>query len=180
VKGFELRTKRLTLKPIRMADLSAIYENAKQETVALNAGFPLPKSILETRAYVKTHIAAWKLTHPPILTFSMFTKKGEWIGGINLRWAHPGVGELGYSVHPPHWGNGYAPEASRKLSDWGFRQGAHRIQATCWVGNKRSARVLKKIGMKREGILRDYFRRGDWVRSEYMWAMTRSDWKSSK
>ncbi len=163
-----------------MADLPPIYENAKNEVVAMNAGFPLPKSIRDTRSYVKTHVDAWKPANPKILTFSIFTKSGIWVGGINLRWGHVGVGVFGYSVHPDHWGNGYAPEAGRKLRDWAFQQGAHRLEATCWTGNKRSAKVLKKIGLRKEGTLRSYFRRGDWVRDEYMFGMTHSDWKASK
>lgn len=179
MKPVILKTRRLVLRPIRMADLPSIYGHACHEIVAKNAGFPSPKSIADTRKYVRLHASAWQESEPRIFTFSMLDKNSRWVGGINLRWAHVGVGEIGYSVHPDHWGHGYAPEAVKKIVDWAFRQGAHRVQATCWTGNQRSAKVLVKSGFKKEGKLRDYFKRGDWVRDEFMWGVTRTDWKAA-
>ncbi|MCS3781229.1 GNAT family N-acetyltransferase [Tsukamurella ocularis] len=65
------------------------------------------------------------------------------------------IGEMGYSLAPHVWGNGYATEAARMLIDIGReRLGLVRIAATCDVDNAASARVLEKIGMAREGTLR--------------------------
>ncbi|CAM3664372.1 GNAT family N-acetyltransferase [Tsukamurella ocularis] len=65
------------------------------------------------------------------------------------------VGELGYSLSPEVWGNGYATEAARLLIGIGRdRLGLVRIAATCDVDNLASARVLEKAGMVREGTLR--------------------------
>ena len=76
------------------------------------------------------------------------------------------------------WGNGYAPEAAQKIIDTAFgRFKAHRVQATCWVKNTKSQRVLRKIGMKKEGRMRSYMRVGSLVRDEFLWGITRSDWR---
>ena len=180
MRRFVLRTNRLVLRPIRLGDLAAVYDCHRQDAVAVNAGFPSPRSIEDSRAYVASRVDAWKTVPPPVLTFSILTKAGAWAGALSLRWAHPGLGELVYSLHPEFWGRGYAPEAAAALSDWAFRQGAHRVQATCWTENKRSAAVLRKIGLRREGRLRGYLRRGDWVRDEHMWGMTRPDWERAR
>jgi RimJ/RimL family protein N-acetyltransferase len=47
------------------------------------------------------------------------------------------------------------PEAARAIVDWGLSQNAiFRIWALCDVDNLASARVMEKIGMEKEGILR--------------------------
>ncbi len=64
--------------------------------------------------------------------------------------------ELGYSIGSKWWGCGYASEAAKAVIDFGFRQiEAHRIYASHHIENTASGRVLTKIGMKPEGILRD-------------------------
>ncbi|MCI0650822.1 MAG: GNAT family N-acetyltransferase [Planctomycetes bacterium] len=50
------------------------------------------------------------------------------------------------------------PEALRPLVEWALGQVAiHRVWAFCDVDNLASARVLEKLGMEREGILRRWF-----------------------
>jgi RimJ/RimL family protein N-acetyltransferase len=62
---------------------------------------------------------------------------------------------LGYVLARPHWGKGYMTEAVRTLTDWLLRQpDIYRVFATCDVDNPASAKVMKKAGMKYEGLLR--------------------------
>jgi RimJ/RimL family protein N-acetyltransferase len=71
---------------------------------------------------------------------------------------------MGYLISPAAQGQGYATEAARALLDFGLTTGGlHRITATCDPENTGSVRVLEKIGMSREGHLRDHFLiRGAW------------------
>jgi RimJ/RimL family protein N-acetyltransferase len=56
---------------------------------------------------------------------------------------------------PPRRTSPDAPEAARAVLEWASTlDGVHRIWATCDVENGASARVLEKIGMAREGLLR--------------------------
>ncbi|GAA3917471.1 GNAT family N-acetyltransferase [Actinoplanes auranticolor] len=73
-------------------------------------------------------------------------------------------GTMGYVIAPAAQGQGYATEAAQALLDFGLTGGGlHRIAATCDPENAASARVLEKIGMTREGRLRDHFLiRGAW------------------
>lgn len=65
---------------------------------------------------------------------------------------------LGYALTKRCWGNGYMPEALRPIVDWALQQKEiYRIWAFCDVDNRASARVLEKIGMQREGVLRRWF-----------------------
>ncbi len=64
--------------------------------------------------------------------------------------------EIGYMIHHPFWGNGYACEAVHKLLGFAFTQlNAHKIIAFCNAENKQSIRVMEKSGLQREGYLRE-------------------------
>jgi [ribosomal protein S5]-alanine N-acetyltransferase len=59
-------------------------------------------------------------------------------------------------VHPELWGKGVASEAAKLMINIGFTYfHLHRIQATCDPDNIASSRVLEKVGMKKEGVLRE-------------------------
>lgn len=171
----ELSTRRLVLRRVRPSFWRHYWEVSQFPEVPLNAGYAAPKIPADSRRAVARMAREWD--RPPFrrTEFSLFRKSdGAWAGGANVRWPHGGVAELGYSVHPRFWGNGYAPEAAARLMRWAFAKGAHRVQATCWVKNKRSQRVMEKIGLEREGLLRGYLKREGTVRDEYIYGLTRA------
>jgi RimJ/RimL family protein N-acetyltransferase len=57
------------------------------------------------------------------------------------------VVEVGWSMTPTRWGEGFAPEAGRAAIDWGFARGLDRIVSFTKVENERSRRVMEKLGM---------------------------------
>ena len=62
---------------------------------------------------------------------------------------------IGFHLAQAEWGQGYATEAASELVGWGLRQTqVFRIWTVCDVDNVASAKVLEKLGMTREGILR--------------------------
>jgi ribosomal-protein-alanine N-acetyltransferase len=92
---------------------------------------------------------------------------GELIGNVGIRAEFPGAftAEIGFEVAPDHWGQGYATEAGAAMIDFAFRKlQYHRIEAQCVAENRRSARVLERIGMLQEGRLREaeFFRDRWW------------------
>ena len=64
---------------------------------------------------------------------------------------------IGYELARSHWRQGIMTEALHAIIGFGFRQvGLNRIQAVMMPGNQGSARVLEKLGFRREGLLREY------------------------
>jgi RimJ/RimL family protein N-acetyltransferase len=86
-------------------------------------------------------------------------------------------GEAWYLLDPDYWGKGLATEAGRHLLAYGFGPlGLHRMWAMCLPQNPASARVLRKLGMRREGYLRKHLRiHGVW-RDCFLYAMLREEW----
>ena len=65
--------------------------------------------------------------------------------------------EIGYVLARNAWGRGYASEAAKAVLEWATSLAdIQRIWSTCDVDNGASARVMEKIGMTREGVLRRY------------------------
>jgi RimJ/RimL family protein N-acetyltransferase len=87
-----------------------------------------------------------------------------------------GRGELGYWCAAAHRGRGYTTEAARAVMDFGFQQlGLHRVQASHFPRNTASGRILERIGMRREGLLRGYYRKGDVFEDVIYYATLASD-----
>jgi RimJ/RimL family protein N-acetyltransferase len=85
---------------------------------------------------------------------------------------------IGYVINPRCWGRGYATEAAREMLRFGFGElELHRIEATCDVLNAASARVLEKIGMQREGLLREHMWLRDRWRSSYLYSILADEWE---
>jgi RimJ/RimL family protein N-acetyltransferase len=83
---------------------------------------------------------------------------GRPVGMISLNAVDEGngVAELGYWIAPDEWGNGYATDAARTLTEYAFEQRRlHRVQARVVSFNDASARVLEKAGFEREGVHRE-------------------------
>jgi RimJ/RimL family protein N-acetyltransferase len=104
---------------------------------------------------------------------------GSLCGGVGLRVASAHErAELGYWLGIPYWGHGYATEASRVLVQHGFETlKLHRICASVFTGNDVSAKVLRKLGMRYEGCLRQHVLKwGRFIDLE-MYGLLRTEWQ---
>ena len=65
-------------------------------------------------------------------------------------------GEVGWHLNPAYHGHGFATEAATALLEFGFLElDWHRIVARCYEGNERSYRLMERLGMRREALLRE-------------------------
>ena len=66
-----------------------------------------------------------------------------------------GAVDLGYALSRRCWGQGLMSEALASVVQWALAQPEiFRVWATCDLDNAASARVLERVGMEREGVLR--------------------------
>lgn len=90
---------------------------------------------------------------------------GRVTGYILFHELDEGVYEMGWFFNRTCWGKGYALEACKAVVDHAFnQQNAHKIFAETIDGGK-SAGLMKKLGMKPEGIRRSQVkdRSGAWA-----------------
>jgi ribosomal-protein-alanine N-acetyltransferase len=87
--------------------------------------------------------------------------------------------DIGYELDPRYWRQGYATEAMRALVSFGFETlGLHRVWAFCLAANEPSWRLMERLGMHREGQLRQNAQlRGRWVET-FVYGLLEDEWKS--
>jgi len=87
--------------------------------------------------------------------------------------------EIGFTIAPDHQGRGYATEAVRLLVGYLFTgRGKHRITAYCDARNAASAALLERLGMRREGHLREStWAKGEWT-DDLVYGLLRDEWQS--
>ncbi|MFI2708002.1 GNAT family N-acetyltransferase, partial [Nocardioides sp. CER28] len=106
---------------------------------------------------------------------------GRLAGDVMLFWhsEEHRSGELGYQLHPDHWGRGYATEAGRAALGLAFEElGLHRVIARIDAENPGSAAVLRRLGMRQEAVLHEneWFK-GRWS-TEIDFAMLDREWRA--
>ena len=86
-------------------------------------------------------------------------------------------GELWYLMNRRYWGHGHTTEAARAVLEYSFKElELHRVYATCRAANLASIRVLEKLGMRREGHLREHrWMKGRWQDS-FLYAILDREW----
>lgn len=87
--------------------------------------------------------------------------------------------EVAYNLHPNYWGNGYMPEALTTVIEFLYTIGYDSVVCTYSDGNKKSKRVLDKLGFKPYKIIKDAWKSeyGNMI-DDYKTIMTKEDWLS--
>jgi RimJ/RimL family protein N-acetyltransferase len=101
------------------------------------------------------------------------------IGFVRLGLGGVQAAKLGFAVAVPHWGHGYALDATRTLIDFGFTTlGLHRISAAIGPDNAASIAIVTRLGFTEEGRLRDHvFTNGAW-RDSILYSLLAYEWKT--
>ena len=89
--------------------------------------------------------------------------------------------EIGYWIGKPFWNNGYCTEAARAVVAYGFDVlGLERIFAHYLARNPASGRVLIKLGMQQEGLLRRHRRKFGRYEDLIVCGITKAEWQKQK
>lgn len=151
-----LYTERLTLRMPRLSDAAAIFHSyARDAEVTRYLRWRPHSSIQETEQYLAGCVAGWgnDSRFPWVIELR---EGGELLGMVELR-VNGFKADVGYVVARAFWGRGIATEALRPVAGWALSQESiYRVWALCDAENAASARVLEKVGMTREGLLRRY------------------------
>lgn len=153
----ELHTPRLTLRKMRMSDADDMFAYARDPDVSRYLVWTPHQSVEESRgflAYVISRYTAGLMEDWGIEDHAT----GRFIGTAGyFFWDEPHRrAELHYCLAKEFWGQGLMTEAITAIITFGFdRMGLHRVEAKCFPDNAGSEKVLRKVGMRYEGLMRE-------------------------
>jgi ribosomal-protein-alanine N-acetyltransferase len=152
-----IETQRLVLREPRASDARGLFAAYAQDAEVARYMVWRPHSALaETEAFVAECIRAWGtgMRLPFVLAFA--ANEQEPIGMLEGR-VQSHTLDIGYVLSRRHWGGGLMPEAIAALTEAALATPFFfRVQATCDVENRASARTLEKAGFAREARLERY------------------------
>jgi RimJ/RimL family protein N-acetyltransferase len=178
-----LKTDRLQLRPFQESDLPTFAAYRSDPEVARYQSWTPPYSLDQAVAFLE----GMKCAQPGT--------PGTWYQLAVELHSHPGIigdcafqvlphdarqAQIGYTFSRSFQKQGYATEAVRALLDFLFAEyRLHRVTATCDADNVASARLLERIGMRREGhFIENIWFKGAWG-DEYSYAILDKEWQAS-
>ncbi|MFH9292789.1 GNAT family N-acetyltransferase [Streptomyces sp. NPDC017520] len=106
---------------------------------------------------------------------------GVLVGGVLFRTfdAQSGNCEIGVWLEPAAQGRGLITRAAERLIDWAVHErGMHRVEWVASAANTRSIAVAKRLGMTRDGVMRQsHVHRGVRHDSE-VWSVLAPEWRA--
>jgi len=151
-----IHTERLVLRPFTLTDAPQVKALAGDRRIyEMTLLIPHPYEDGMAEAWIATHQACFYEGRGAV--FAICLQNEDLVGAIELhRVGTYNRAELGYWIGTDYWNRGYCTEAATAILDYGFNVlWCHKISGGHFVGNPASGRVMEKIGMALEGVLRD-------------------------
>ena len=175
-----LETERLILRPWELTDAEYLFQYASHPAVGPIAGWSPHASVENSREIIENILSASE-------TYAVVLKElshpvgsiGLMIGSASNIGISDTEGEIGYWIGVPFWGQGFIPEATRKIMQHGFEDlNLTKIWCGYFDGNNKSKRAQEKCGFTYhhttnnvpcaiEGLLR----------TEHITCITRQEWE---
>jgi RimJ/RimL family protein N-acetyltransferase len=174
-----LETERLLLRPLTLDDAATVARLAGSREIAdTTVSVPHPYSEEQARAWIAA--VTGKSGAGKAVVFGVVTREdARLIGAVGLREidVEHSQAEMGFWVGVQSWGRGYATEAARRVVRYAFEElKLNRVYAHHMVRNPASGRVVEKLGMKREGLLRQRVRKWGVFEDVVLLAILHDDW----
>lgn len=156
-----LETERLILSQLEEKDIPFIVEFLKHRIYSdLTSNIPYPYTENDAKFWLKISKEAFE--NKTGYTFGIRNKKEELIGAIGLHDRDDDKAELGYWIGIPYWNKGYFTEAARAIVDFGFKElELNKIYATHFLHNPASGKIMEKIGMEQEAVLKQHAKKDE-------------------
>ncbi len=161
-----ITTRRLIVRDYTAADAGSVFAYLQDA-----AYWQYQRSEAPTAAQIES-LMQWVVKEQAVTPRTMYflaaTRKdtGEIVGEGVLKIVNPAErqGEIGFGVSPKFWKQGFGGEIAAAVLDVAFQHfKLHRVAGQCTPDNKGSIRIMQKLGLAREGLLRDiHFSRGRW------------------
>lgn len=151
----EINTNRLKLRPPLLKDVNDVFDFCSNPASSKYADWNPHSFKSETRDYI-----LWlrKKTNFKNFTWVICLEEEEKVIGtislVEMDYSEK-IATVGYTLSPRYQHKGFATEALKGLLDYLFNElKVQRVQAKVIPENTPSIRLLERVGMKREGLLK--------------------------
>ena len=147
-------TKRLELRPATRAEAAAAFASYTSDPAVSRYLMWRPhRSVAETEQFLHRCEDVWDKREA--FPWSLWLKADRSFAGMLEARVKAHAVDIGYVLAPRYWRQGLMGEAVAGLIDWAFASPEiFRVWAVCDVDNIASARLLERVGMQFEGLLR--------------------------
>lgn len=152
-----LQTERLALRRFQLEDAEAFYQNVTSDSkVNKFLTWSLHKSVEETRELLTGWVERYE--NPERYCWAIVLKENDQLIGtiaVPTIKNRTKTAEVTYCIGSAWWGHGIVTEALKEVIRYLFEEiQVNRIEAGYDANNPASGRVLEKVRMQKEGILR--------------------------
>jgi len=178
-----IETQRLILRRFEIADTESVFQTWLSDPVVQNNyGEKACNTTVEARQIIEKWISQYnnnEFYRWAIILKGIDTSIGQiafhFVDSKNQR------ADVEYCIGQSYWGNGYAAEALNAVIEYAFKHiRLNRVQAFHRSKNAASGKVLEKVGMKYEGVLKQYLIHNDEFDDCIMYAAIRNEWNGKE
>jgi RimJ/RimL family protein N-acetyltransferase len=181
---YPLETARLALRPFSPEDLEGLFAFHSLPEVARFLYWE-PRDLEQVRGVLDAKLRQTVVEQEGhgLALAVVLREPGTVVGEVSLQWLsrRHRQGEIGFVFHPAYQGRGLATEAAEVLLRLGFEGlGLHRLIGRCDALNLPSARLMERLGMRREAhfVHNERFK-GAWG-DELVYAMLEDEWRDRR
>lgn len=178
----EIRTRRLILREPTLRDLRWYFDHFSRPEMVWGGGEPGPKDMAAARGELRRYLVDLFRERQGFRWLIMLKGEDRPIGSLGFYKWSPSLehqAEMGYDLQKEYWGRGIMTEAMKAVIDFGFKKmKLHRIEVLIMPRNKRSIRLVKRLGFTKEGVIRqrgfDEF--GNYA-DDILFSLLESEWR---
>ena len=149
----KIETERLILRRYNESDIDAFYEILHDDRLHTYIPF-LNLAKDEELEYIRNCMS--EVEESKYERWSIVLKENNMtIGNISVNTVNKkhNYCNVGYVVRYDYWGNGYASEALKAVSDYLLDSGYYLVECSCNELNKQSSKVMEKAGFNKDGYI---------------------------
>jgi ribosomal-protein-alanine N-acetyltransferase len=174
-------TERLHLRILNLKVYKELYANYEDEFICSYLGLNSIKELELEKDKFEKGLTCYDRTFE---IYQMIEKKSNKVIGITgfVRWWPKHYrAEIGYALSDKSFeGKGYTSEATLPLIEYGFNKlGLNRIEAITGPEHKASQRIIEKLGMQKEGFLRNHFVLDEKTYQSIIYSILKEEWETN-
>lgn len=154
-----LITERLLLRKLSMNDVQDMFEYTSSSGVAKYLSWNEHRDIEQAQLFIKSSLMEYEglKSYPYAIELKSTHKFIGVLRAYDIDYSNKHC-EISYILNPAFQSLGYMEEAVNVFISHCFHKvGFNRIQAKCMLENESSQKLMKRVGMEFEGILKNYW-----------------------